>query len=175
MKEDIYIQAIRYALAQNKIFPLSELFVALSMDKTQKDMLTREVFYDRILATYSTKTWHTFEQTPQNIMVWASAEDRFRLIDYEELQEARRAAAGANKHAILALAVSAALAIASIFLNIVQMRDNNRDTAALISNLEKVRSTMEMIEARSIFQTQGVHLPEAKSPTVPDTQSPSDL
>jgi len=164
-KEDIFIQVIRYTLEQGKKLLLSEIFDALHMDQAQRDILTREVFYERILATSTVKNWHVFDKTPEQVLVWASAEDRFRLIDYEELQEARRAAVGANRHALLALAVSAGLAIASIGLTIVQMRDDKIDTAAVLSKLEKVRSTMEMIEARSIFKSEGYSAPQAKPQT----------
>ncbi len=157
--EDIYIATIRYAVKRNGKFLLSELRENLGLSDEQFQILTVEIYTGKILV-HGGGSYPDFSRIPEQISIWPSSQDRFRLIEYDELQEARAAAIGANKHAVLAIAISALLAMASIGLTVWQMHESDKDTAAILERLDKINSTMEMIEARTAL---GLAPPAAKS------------
>lgn len=148
--EDLYISAIRYAITRNDKFPLGDIRTELCLSEAQFEMLTDEVSKGKILSHSNSD--YVFSSTPHEVKVWASATDRFRLIEYNELQDARKSARSANTHAIIAIAISAILAMVSIGLTIQQMHDSDRDTDATLERLENISSTIEMVEARTILR-----------------------
>lgn len=170
--DDTYIRAIRYAINQNGKFPLSQLLDHLSLDEPQKEALLHEIYEKKILSHNIGNDWPRFLDKPETISVRASAEDRFRLIDYDELQEARAAAVDANKHAIIAIAISAILALFSIALSIKQMYDSDQEAAAVLKRLENITSTMEMIEARALLREPVINQQQASQPISPSHAPP---
>ncbi|MGF6692635.1 hypothetical protein M2318_002707 [Metapseudomonas resinovorans] len=145
--EDLYISTIRYAIQKDDQFSLGELKFDLGLSEEQFEMLKDEVWKGNILS--HTSSDFVFQASALEVPVWASALDRFRLIEFEELQDARKAALGANRHAILAMVISAGLALASIALTFKEMSDSDKDIKASLQRLDKIHSTIEMVEARA--------------------------
>jgi len=116
MYNDIYIKVIEYAIKRDTIFKLGELFDDLSLNEKQRKIISNEVRYKNILATDS--SGNVFDRTPRDVKVWCSTEDRFRVLEYYELKEARQSAKEARCVATIAILISALSLLVAIIVSI---------------------------------------------------------
>lgn len=155
-KGDIYIEAIEYAIKRNDKFTFGELIEHLKLTDAQAQILATEIFKKNILSHNSAD--YVFANDAGSVTVWASALDRFRLIEYQELTEARDSAKSANKHAIWAIAISILLAVISIWQNYVENEASDKSDQEILRAVQNVLpavdeipKTLELIEARRII------------------------
>ncbi|MCU8361994.1 hypothetical protein OC503_02630 [Vibrio vulnificus] len=121
-KEDVYIRTIEYAVEKDGSFNLTKMLEDLALNEQQIEMIRHQVASGGLLAheyTYS----HVVESVniQREVKVWCSALDRFRLLEYQELRDARESSRSANTKAIFAIIVSIVSFMASIFISLYQM------------------------------------------------------
>jgi len=112
----LYIDVIKYAINQPGKFKLGQMVDDLKISEENREILIIEIQFKRILASLDGAP--TFHDDWQNLLIWASAEDHFRLIEYIELQEARASSQSAKNIAIFAIWLSIISLITSISLTI---------------------------------------------------------
>ena len=106
-QDDIFIRVIQYAVQKNGAFDLIQMFDDLDVSNDQKNMLSDQIGKGNLLA--HSKNLEIInrlvkEKTP--VDVWCSAIDRFRLLEYQELSEARESSLSANRMATKAFIIS---------------------------------------------------------------------
>jgi len=84
-------------------------------------ILLSDIADNKLLAYKAGHSAYHVRNMPENITAWCTANDRFRLLEYQELQEARESAATAKKHALIAICISIASLLASICFSIYQV------------------------------------------------------
>ena len=116
--DDLYIALLRYGKDH-----LGESHTPEDLFEVMKDLgfdspYLSSIEYFRLLF------WESFEALDRNVSslkssVWVlSVDSYFRLLEYEELNEARRSSTRALRWARAAMALSGLLAIASIIINV---------------------------------------------------------
>ena len=133
------------------------MYSDLKVTDAQQKMLTDQIANRQLLS-------HSTEYTALNInaiiekgdaelIVWCSAIDRFRLLEYQELSEARESSLDANKMATIAIGISiisflfaAGIAIFQI-LNPISLPDkhyqNQRELLDAIVTIENVSASSD--------------------------------
>ncbi|PHR66110.1 hypothetical protein [Alcanivorax sp.] len=103
------ILVLEYATS-NESFSFYDLCEKTKLTKEQKEQLRWMIHDKQILSNpYSNFRHHTRIENgkhEKSAMLYAGAEDHFKLLEYVELQEARASSRTANKFAIAALIVS---------------------------------------------------------------------
>lgn len=111
-QKDIFIRVIEYAVQRNGSFLMSDMVQSLELEGAQLRMICDQIGRGNLLA-HNHRDGSPFRGDPNfanreymSQDVWCSAIDRFRLLEYQELQEARKSAQDANKQASRALIVA---------------------------------------------------------------------
>lgn len=120
-QEDIFIKVIKYAVDKDGPFDLIEMYDNLGVTEDQKIMLNQQIRDGNLLAHQMVV--HAFINRIKesgSISVWCSAEDRFRLLEYQELSEARESSLSASKMATKAIWISIISFVCSIGFSIYQ-------------------------------------------------------
>ncbi|EGU30858.1 hypothetical protein VIBRN418_16266 [Vibrio sp. N418] len=123
--DDVFIKVIRYAVDKNGPFDLITMFSELNVSEQQQEMLMDQIA-NRHLLSHSTAyipsiVYAIVEKKNKEMLVWCSAIDRFRLLEYEELKEARESSIDANKTATRAIWLSIVTLLCSIFFSLYQV------------------------------------------------------
>jgi hypothetical protein len=113
IRKNFYIQILRYAHEKDGGFILDEIFEALSVSKVEKQLITENVIHDKQLLQRvgGRKTLHG-EENEFSI----SSEGRFRLLAYEQLESANKAALRATWIAIASIIISTLATIVGFFV-----------------------------------------------------------
>lgn len=116
--KDHYIRALEYAESRST-FTLEELTTSIGLTPEQKKQLALQIHQNQIFNQNANDYINTHEKQP--IDLHFSVEDKFRLLNYAALQEAREASRSATWFAVSALAVSIISLIISAYLSYVQL------------------------------------------------------
>ncbi len=123
--DDIFIRVIRYAVDKNGPFDLITMFSELNVSDKQQEMLMDQIANRHLLShsiNYIPSTIYAIvEKKNKEMLVWCSAKDRFRLLEYEELKEARESSIEANRMATRAIWLSILSFLCSIFFSLYQV------------------------------------------------------
>ena len=98
--QDLYVRVIGWASKRAGKFTLGEMISSLELSEQQNIVVRKEIAAKRLLATDMMA--YVVEATDlrwQSVEVWCTAEDRFRYLEFEQLQFARSEAEKAGKQA----------------------------------------------------------------------------
>ncbi|EKD44209.1 MAG: hypothetical protein ACD_71C00213G0004 [uncultured bacterium (gcode 4)] len=107
IRKDFYIELLKYANKKNE-FILNELFEDLNLNQEEKNLFCERLIHSKLL----------FDSTSKSDIFMISIKGRFKLLEHEELTEARISSKQAKYIAISAIIISALLAICSILLQV---------------------------------------------------------
>lgn len=143
---DIFIEAIRYATKKAERFKLEEIYQHLNLNYNQKQILREQIRSGNIFhSTFSLD--HLDTDDGGSYVISASVEDRFRLLAYEDLQQARKSACHAWAMAIFSIFVSCTLGGAlSIHQSYEQNKSSNATSELLIEAINTTNKTLETIQ-----------------------------
>ena len=147
MEEDIYIKALKFA-EQHKKFTLQELQQGLSLDDEQLDLFAIQTHHKQIFYQNTTNFYNNYKTT--NSPVYFSVEDKFRLLEHEELKHARESSLSATRLAFAALFVSIISSSASIYFNVEpsnQLSDLIKTVSIVSQKLDTSNRSLKTIEA----------------------------
>ena len=116
--ESFYIRILKYAY-EHEDFTLNEMVEELNLTLEQKTRLIKQI-HEGSLFTHPWTSFSVSDGADKNYKLNISIEDHFRLIEYIELQEARKASRKATYFASAALLLSAITALAP-YLNKINM------------------------------------------------------
>ncbi|WP_423708214.1 hypothetical protein [Undibacterium sp. WLX3042] len=116
--KDHYIRALEYAESRSS-FTLGELATSIELTPEQKAQLALQIHHKQIFNHHASHYINDYEK--QAIDLHFSVEDKFRLLNYAALQEARESSRSATWFAISALAVSIISLIISAYLSYMQL------------------------------------------------------
>lgn len=109
IRKDLYIQLLKYA--DHKVeFTMQELFNDLNLNQEEKDLFAWQLIHNKLL--FDNVRISANAETIFTI----SVEGKFKLLEYEELTEARISSKEAKKQAFRAIIISWVFALASILL-----------------------------------------------------------
>ncbi|KGY06813.1 hypothetical protein [Vibrio sinaloensis] len=142
--DDIFIRVIRYAVDKDKPFDLLGMYDDLGISNEQRHMLTEQIASGVLLAHQtSTQIVHRkVREHSSGVEVWCSAQDRFRLLEYQELTEARQSSLEANKMATKAIVISIVSFLCSIGFSLYQINNPISLPEKHYSNLSQINSTL---------------------------------
>lgn len=116
--KDHYIRALEYAEFRSK-FTLEELAKSIGLTSEQKEQLALQIHQNQIFNQNANDYINNYEKLA--IDLHFSVEDKFRLLNYTALQEARKSSRSATFFAASALAISIISLIISAYLSYMQL------------------------------------------------------
>lgn len=116
--KDHYIRALEYGESNGK-FTLEALAAAIELTSEQKAQLALQIHQKQIFNQNASDYINSYEQSP--IDLHFSVEDKFRLLNYAALKEARESSRSATWFAVAALTVSIISLIISAYLSYMQL------------------------------------------------------
>ena len=144
-EKDLYIRVVEYAVAKDGPFDLNQMYEDLALDDNKKRMLTDQIDNRYLLAT------NCCGQIPRRLScgacveVWCSARDRFRLLEYQELHDARRSSKKANLFATVAIMISMVSFTASILFSLYEITSPIKLPASYLDNDDSLRVLLDRI------------------------------
>ncbi len=118
VEHDIILRLIEYGVKKNTSFNLGQAYKDLGYNDAERKIVSRTIDAGHVLGGATTGI---VELDFRHVNVWCTAADRFRLLEYKELQEARESASTAKKHALIAIGISIVAFIASVGFSIYQI------------------------------------------------------
>jgi hypothetical protein len=136
--DDFIIKVLKYATEKDE-FTFEELCISLAPTDIQKTQLMRQVEVSEILghAHVNYSNFLSANKAPKT-KLYASTEDHFRLLEYQELKEARASSVVATKFATGALTVSIITAIISTCISIKSMNSEISFPEEFYSYMKKI-------------------------------------
>lgn len=116
--KDHYIRALEYAESRSN-FTLEELATSIGLTSEQKAQLALQIHQNQIFNQNASDYINNYEN--RVIDLHFSVEDKFRLLNYAALQEARESSRSATWFAVSALAISIISLIISAYLSYMQL------------------------------------------------------
>lgn len=116
--KDHYILALEYAESRST-FTLDDLAKSIGLSADQKAQLALQIHQKQIFNQNATDYINNHKNRPINLHF--SVEDKFRLLNYAALQEARASSRSATWFAISALAISIISLFISSYLSYMQL------------------------------------------------------
>jgi hypothetical protein len=116
--KDHYIRALEYAESRTT-FTLEQLASELHLSDVHKGQLALQIHQNQIFNQNASDYINNYKERP--IDLHFSVEDKFRLLNYVELQEARKSSRSATYFAVVALLVSIISLIFSACISIIQL------------------------------------------------------
>ncbi|MDN3640936.1 hypothetical protein QWY82_19210 [Simiduia curdlanivorans] len=138
MDNDIYIKALRYA-EEKKKFTLQELQFELGLSDELVDQIALQAHHKQIFFQSTSNFYNKYKSEPYP-QCFFSVEDKFRLLEHEELNHARESALSATRFAVLALVISAIGSFSSIYFSLqpsTQLSALSRQLTSIESQLIK--------------------------------------
>lgn len=118
---DMYILALKYAETK-AYFTLGDLVKALKLSKLQEQILALQI--DRKEIFMHSEAVYYNHSIRNDINLFFTISDKFRLLNHIELEEARASARSASRYATCALSISVIAAIISSLLSLTQLFSN---------------------------------------------------
>lgn len=139
-KKDHYIRALEYAESRST-FTLDELVESVGLNLEQKKQLALQIHQNQIFNQNASDYINNYESLA--IDLHFSVEDKFRLLNYIALQEARNSSKSATLFAVFALFVSLLSFVVSASLSYMQLKSTiniPEDFVEKIENISKVQA-----------------------------------
>ena len=133
--KDHYIRALEYAESRNS-FTLEDLVTAIGLTRNQKTQLALQIHQKQIFNQNANDYINDFEK--QSIELHFSVEDKFRLLNYTSLQDARASSKSATFFAASALGVSIISIIISACLSHMQLNSPINIPTALTGKIDQL-------------------------------------
>lgn len=147
---DMYILALKYAETK-AYFTLGDLVKTLKLSKLQEQVLALQIDRKEIFMHSEVIYYNHSRRNDMNLFFTIS--DKFRLLNHIELEEARASARSASRYATFALSISVVAAIISSLLSLTQLFSNISlpdYTIAVMDDIkESAYSTNENVKAIS--------------------------
>ncbi|AZE89568.1 hypothetical protein [Pseudomonas orientalis] len=170
---DMYILALKHAETK-AYFTLGDLVETLKLSKLQEQVLAlqidrREIFMHSEVAYYN-------HSKRNDINLFFTISDKFRLLNHIELEEARASARSASRYATYALSISVVAAIISSLLSLTQLFSNISlpdHTIAVMDDIkEAAYSTDENVKtlsdlAKATLEPQQIYIIQSEFPYFP--------
>jgi hypothetical protein len=149
---DMYILALKYAETK-AYFTLGDLVKTLKLSNLQEQILALQIDRKEIFMHSEVVYYKHSKRNDMNLFFTVS--DKFRLLNHIELEEARVSARSASRYATYALHISVVAAIISSLLSLAQLFSNISlpdHTIAVMDNIkEAAYSTNENVKTISDF------------------------
>ncbi|MBU2986811.1 hypothetical protein KO528_15710 [Saccharophagus degradans] len=133
-ENSLIIKVLNFATKRIE-FTFAELCDATNPDEVEKKQLKKLIHYKEILFHDHSDFINKVDETNE-IKLFASAEDHFRLLEFQELKEARKSSVVATRFATAALVVSIISTLASIGFSLASMKSDINVPEKLYSILD---------------------------------------
>jgi len=150
-KKDLYIRALEFA-EKKEIFTFHDLCENINPNKTQKELLELQIDKGQLFFYRS----HSFLTANNKNVVYLffTVEDKFRLLEYVELKEARSASNTATYFAVAALFISIVFFIISICFSYQGQKAEINYPDSLKKTIEDIANNSELIEQQTKEQSE---------------------
>ena len=139
--KDHYIRALEYA-ESHSTFTLEELAVSLGLTSKQKELLALQIHQKQIFNQDNNDYINNYKSGTTDktkaIELHFSVEDKFKLLNYTALQEARESSKSATSFATLALVISIISLIVSASLSYMQLNSPINIPTAFIEKIDQL-------------------------------------
>ena len=116
-EDDLYIRALKF-VEQKQVFKFNELMDELQNDAKLVDSIRRQIANGQLFYQSQTPSRFICGQY-ETVDIYFSVNDKFRLLEYTELKEARASSLKASDQAKWALIISSILAATSIGVSLI--------------------------------------------------------
>ncbi|WP_406663209.1 hypothetical protein [Gallaecimonas sp. GXIMD1310] len=118
-EDDLYIRALKFA-EQKQVFKFNELMDELQIDGKLElvESIRRQIAYGQLFYQSQTPR-HFLSGQYETVDIYFTVNDKFRLLEYTELKEARASSLKASQQAKWALIISSILAATSIGVSLI--------------------------------------------------------
>ena len=116
--KDHYIRALQYAESKNE-FTLEELVNDLELTTPQEDQLALQIHEKQIFQQNASNYINTYKGN--SIKLHLSVDDKFKLLNYIALEEARSSSTSATRFAISALVIAIISSFVAALLSVKQI------------------------------------------------------
>jgi len=114
IRKNIHIEILKYAQEHTE-FIKDELMEDLKFTQEEKDLFVQKLINDKSLIQNTGRTKKT--ETGEESLFIIATEGRFKLLEYEELEEARKSSKEARWFAIMAIGFTAIIGIVQILVS----------------------------------------------------------
>jgi len=111
-----FIRILQWADGRDSFY-FDDIKNEIEMNEFQSGMLEREIHMGRLFG-HNCHSVYLATRKDNKVKLWMTIDDKFRLLDYIELQEARRSSKVATWFAAAALVVSIVIGATSIYLQL---------------------------------------------------------
>lgn len=115
IRKNIHIEILRYAQEHTE-FIVKELMDDLKFTQEEKDLFVQRLINDKLFIQNTGRNKKT--KAGEESLFIIAAEGRFKLLEYEELEEARKSSKEARWFAIIAIIITAIVGIIQIIISI---------------------------------------------------------
>lgn len=135
MNEDnMILKALKFATGKDR-FRFNELVENIQPDETQLMQLIWLIHAGDLFSHTMRDFYSQVTREKKDVELWARAEDHFRYLEYQALQEARKSSSTAIGYAFKALVVSIISIAASIVLSIISLNADVNIPESLYASL----------------------------------------
>lgn len=134
-QKDHYIRALEYAESRST-FTLDELAKSVGLTPEQKAQLALQIHQNQIFNQNASDYINNYEKRP--IDLHFSVEDKFRLLNYVALQEARGSSKSATWFAAFALVLSIISLVVSAYLSYMQLNSPINIPADFVEKIDSL-------------------------------------
>lgn len=115
IRKNIHIEILKYAQEHTE-FTKDELMTDLKFIQEEKNLFVREFIHGKLLI-YNTGRNKKTKAGEEGLFIIA-AEGRFKLLEYEELEESRKSSLEARWFAIIAIIITAIVGLIQIYISL---------------------------------------------------------
>ncbi|ASF49097.1 hypothetical protein Q7A_03440 [Methylophaga nitratireducenticrescens] len=157
MEEDVYIKALKFAEKKRK-FTLQELQLELNLTNEKLKEFALQTHHNEIFYNNTVNFYTVYNKKPPYPSVYFSVKDKFRLIQYEELKEARKASKNATLFAVAALMISFIGSASAIYFNNSSSKQLDTLIAGLTYSDSELHKHVETIQISIQQNTESLNL-----------------
>lgn len=148
--KNLMIRVLEWATKQGQ-FTFQDLCQAINPTEEEREQLKLLIHYKSILYHNHPTFYSSADKT--NLKIFASAEDHFRLLEYQELKEARESSKEANSKSLIAIGIAVISTVISIFMSIAAMSSDINVPDRLYQTLKNSNQSV-LNELESIREVQ---------------------
>lgn len=133
--KDHYIRALQFAESKSE-FTLQELVENVGLTKTQEQQLAIQIHEKQIFQQNASSYINNYRK--QRVELHLSVEDKFKLLNYVALEEARSSSRSATGYAIAAIVISIVASLTSGYLSIKQLKSEVLIPPSFIQKIDDI-------------------------------------
>ncbi len=147
--KNLMIRVLEWATTQEE-FSFQELCEAVPLTEVEKNQI-KLLIHGKDILYHNHTSFISYVDKPQTrINLFASAEDHFRLLEYQELKEARKSSKDANIKSLVAIIITIISTVIAIIMSVKSMNADINIPNKLYDKIDesnlRVVSTLESIE-----------------------------